>query len=194
MRWIGLVLLESIVIFVLQNYCHELGYTHSEYKRFQENLEANITKEIVAFPIPIEFQARISYTDSYLEKRSDGLHKACDIMDKENTSGEIPILSMTDGVVTNLGWLYLGGYRIGVTSESGLYYYYAHLHSYAEGLEVGDRVVAGQLLGFMGNTGQGEEGMTNQFDVHLHVAIYYDDIEGVEKNVNLYPFLRKLQE
>lgn len=194
MRWIWLILAEGLVIFLLQYYNQDLSRENTQHKAFQEKLLQNIGQDMTAFPIPIGYQRRVDYEDTYLEMRSNGLHEACDLMDLENKRGEIPILSMTDGTITNLGWLYLGGYRIGITSEHGIYYYYAHLSSYAEGLQVGDYVVAGQLLGFMGDTGQGEEGTTNQFPVHLHVAIYYDDIDGVEKNVNPYPFLRQLQE
>lgn len=54
-----------------------------------------------------------------------------DIMAQNNTPGIYPVLSATAGTVTNIGWLELGGWRIGITSENGIYYYYAHLDSYA---------------------------------------------------------------
>ena len=80
--------------------------------------------------------------------------------------------------MTNIGWLELGGWRIGITSENGIYYYYAHLDSYAP-LSVGDTVTAGQLLGFMGNTGYSKvEGTKGKFDVHLHFGIYVTDENG----------------
>ncbi len=63
---------------------------------------------------------------------------------------------MTDGVITNLGWLEQGGYRIGITGNSGTYYYYAHLDSYTE-IQKGDKVKAGELLGYMGDSGYGPE-------------------------------------
>ena len=82
--------------------------------------------------------------------------------------------------MTNIGWLELGGWRIGITSENGIYYYYAHLDSYAP-LSVGDTVTAGQLLGFMGNTGYSKvEGTKGKFDVHLHFGIYVTDENGTE--------------
>lgn len=86
--------------------------------------------------------------------------------------------------MTNIGWLELGGWRIGITSENGIYYYYAHLDSYAP-LSVGDTVTAGQLLGFMGNTGYSKvEGTKGKFDVHLHFGIYVTDENGTELAVN----------
>ena len=72
-------------------------------------------------------------------------------------AGTCPVVSMTDGTITNLGWTEKGGYRIGVTSDSGTYYYYAHLHSFGN-KKRGDTVIAGEVIGFMGDSGYGEEG------------------------------------
>ena len=77
-----------------------------------------------------------------------------------------------------MGWLTLGGYRIGIRSENGVYYYYAHLSSYSDDLKTGDYVTAGQMLGFMGDTGYGEEGTTGKFPVHLHVGIYVNHLSA----------------
>lgn len=99
---------------------------------------------------------------------------------------------MTSGVVTNLGWLEQGGYRIGITSPSGGYFYYAHLDSYIN-ISEGDTVYAGQLLGYMGDSGYGEEGTTGMFITHLHVGIYIE-VDGVEISVNPYWILRFLDE
>lgn len=87
-------------------------------------------------------------------------------MAEKNTPGYYPVVSMTDGVVTEKGWLEKGGWRIGITAPTGAYFYYAHLDSYAE-LEKGDPVKAGDLLGYMGDSGYGEEGTTGEFPVHL---------------------------
>ena len=109
-------------------------------------------------------------------------------------SGVLAVLSISDGYVEKMGWLRLGGYRIGVRSQHGVYFYYAHLSDYAPELETGDEVKAGQLLGFMGDTGYSEtEGTTGYFPVHLHIGIYLNDEEGKEKSYNPYPFLTELQ-
>ena len=47
-----------------------------------------------------------------------------------------------------MGWLELGGYRIGIRSTHGAYLYYAHLDSYRKGLAIGDMVKAGDILGY----------------------------------------------
>ena len=99
---------------------------------------------------------------------------------------------MTDGVITNLGWLDKGGYRVGITTDSGTYYYYAHLDSYSN-IEKGDYVRAGELLGYMGDSGYGKEGTVGEFPVHLHMGIYFYQ-DGKEVSVNPYYVLRDLED
>lgn len=154
----------------------------------------SVLQDVKLFPVPLEYRERIGYENSFGTARSFGgerIHEGTDIMDGENVNGEIPVVSMTDGYVKNIGWLTLGGYRVGIMSESGMYYYYAHLDSYAPGLTKGDPVSAGQLLGFMGDTGYGDEGTRGQFPVHLHIGIYFYDAGGNEISVNAYPFLKQ---
>ncbi len=101
------------------------------------------------------------YEDGYGEGRSYGgsrKHEGIDIMSLSGERGQMQIQSVSDGVVEQIGWLKLGGYRVGIRAPSGLYYYYAHLDSYAKQLKKGDRVRAGQVLGRMGDSGYGPEG------------------------------------
>lgn len=153
-----------------------------------------IWNDVKYFPIPQSLddtEDKISYVDSWMFERNYGGkrgHEGTDIMAEKNTPGHYPVVSMTDGVVTEKGWLEKGGWRIGITAPTGAYFYYAHLDSYAE-LEKGDPVKAGDLLGYMGDSGYGEEGTTGEFPVHLHLGIYLK--EGTEEiSVNPYPVLR----
>lgn len=157
-----------------------------------------IWDDIRYFPIPIstdETVAFVTYTDTWGAQRTYGgerLHEGTDLMATVNEAGLYPIISISDGVVTNKGWLEKGGYRLGITSANGGYFYYAHLDSYAD-VELGDEIKAGQLLGYMGDSGYGEEGTTGMFASHLHLGIYII-LDGVEKAINPYPFLLKLEE
>ncbi|MDE5862946.1 MAG: M23 family metallopeptidase [Lachnospiraceae bacterium] len=187
-----LVLLESVWINSMRQLTNFLGDKNSRQKETIRSSEQAIREELSCFPIPTGYRNRITYIDSYGAARENGGHEGCDIMDRENQAGTIPVVSATRGVVTNAGWLYLGGYRIGITSDSGIYYYYAHLDSYAAGIETGKEIQPGQLLGFMGNTGEGEEGTRGRFDTHLHFGIYIKDTEGNEQSVNPYPFLLEI--
>ncbi len=153
-----------------------------------------IWNDVKYFPIPQSLddtEDKISYVDSWMFERNYGGkrgHEGTDIMAEKNTPGYYPVVSMKDGVVTEKGWMEKGGWRIGITAPTGAYFYYAHLDSYAE-LEKGDPVKAGDLLGYMGDSGYGEEGTTGEFPVHLHLGIYLK--EGTEEiSVNPYPVLR----
>ncbi|MBQ3504741.1 MAG: M23 family metallopeptidase [Oscillospiraceae bacterium] len=87
-----------------------------------------------------------------------------------------PIVAVEGGVVEALGWNRYGGWRIGIRSFDGKrYYYYAHLkkdNPFAEGLEQGDVVQAGDLIGYMGRTGYSDKENVNNIEtVHLHFGI-----------------------
>lgn len=170
--------------------------TEEVYDAGFQAIYETIVQEICCFPVEKSYIQDVNYVDSWYGERTFGgnrVHEGTDIMDNTNTPGRIPVVSMTDGTVRNLGWLKLGGWRIGIESPQGIYYYYAHLYSYASGLKTGDTVYAGQLLGFMGNSGYGEEGTTGMFDVHLHIGIYFYQTDGSEVSINPYSFLRKIQ-
>ena len=158
-----------------------------------------ISGETRFFPIAGSGLEELSfeYVDSWQADRSfggDRHHEGCDIITSVNRRGVYPVVSMTDGTVEQLGWLKLGGWRIGIRSPGGMYYYYAHLESYAEDLQVGSEVLAGQFLGFVGDSGYGEEGTTGQFVVHLHLGIYVPDENGENQAVDPYPFLEERRE
>ena len=163
-------------------------------KQTASRIQKTIQDDLQYFPIPAAYQEEVTYEDSYGAGRIQGSHEGCDIMDVQNREGYLPVISATDGVITNAGWLYLGGYRVGITAESGIYYYYAHLASYAKGIESGTTIHAGELIGFMGSTGEGEEGTKGKFPVHLHFGIYVTAENGVESTVDSYPYLLELQE
>lgn len=96
-----------------------------------------------------------------------GVHEGIDITAERGT----PILSMGPGVVENVGWTFYSGTRVGVRGQDGRYYFYAHLSAVAAGIVSGVRVVPGQMLGRVGNTGYGQPGERDQFPPHLHFGI-----------------------
>ena len=162
-----------------------------------KNILKNVESDAIYYPVAessVDKSNTTSFTNSWMSKRTFGGkrgHEGVDIIASENKRGIYPVVSMTDGVVTNLGWLNKGGYRVGITSDSGIYYYYAHLDSYAN-IKEGQRVCAGEFLGYMGDSGYGPEGTKGEFDVHLHVGIYvYYNNEQI--SVNPYYMLCYLQ-
>ena len=153
--------------------------------------------DLVYFPVALSQSSNIdvSFEDSWMFDRTykgKRGHEGTDIMPDKNERGMLPVVSMTDGVVQNKGWLELGGYRIGIQAPHGAYFYYAHLDSYAD-IEEWDEVKAGDLLGFMGDTGYGTaEGTKGKFPVHLHLGIYIYNREH-EISVNPYPALKYVE-
>ena len=119
-----------------------------------------VWKDLENFPIPIrndrEIWKEIFYENTFGAARSYGgsrTHEGCDLFGRVSQSGFYPVISMTDGKIEKIGWLPLGGYRIGIRSPHGGYFYYAHLASYEKYFQTGEAVEAGQILGFMGDTG-----------------------------------------
>lgn len=140
---------------------------------------------------PVRQKQDVAFENGYGDERSFGgkrKHEGIDILPKEKTDRTFQVVSAADGVVEKLGWLELGGYRVGIRSKGGFYYYYAHLAGYRKGLKEGKKVKAGEVIGNMGNTGYGKEGTKGKFVVHLHFGIYRQK-QGEEKSLNPYYLL-----
>lgn len=179
------------------------NYKHKKRPEQMEELVGyyeTIWSDLVYFPVPEAtktLKATINYENSWFAERTYGgkrFHEGTDIMAGINEPDLYPIISMSDGTIEKMGWLEKGGWRIGIRTKKGAYLYYAHLSSYAPNLEQGDTVYAGQLLGYMGNTGYGKEGTTGEFDVHLHVGIYIKTKHNDELSINPYWVLRYLED
>lgn len=169
------------------------GYLHDEGMKV-------ILSDLQYFPIPesvLTPEAVVSYENSWMYERSFGRkrgHEGCDIMAGINERGFYPVVSMSAGVVEKIGWLRQGGYRLGIRSPNGGYFYYAHLYSYAAGIEEGSQVTAGELIGYMGDSGYSDTvGTVGNFDVHLHIGFYIQSADQEEISLNPYPFLQELE-
>lgn len=104
-------------------------------------------------------------------------HEGIDIFAKRGTD----VLSSTQGIVRKIGTNNLGGKVVWVTGPSLSQHYYAHLDDYAEKIQEGDWVEAGEVIGYVGNTGNAKNTPS-----HLHYGIY---LSGGA--VNPYPYLRR---
>ena len=112
----------------------EFSYTMNQFELvFQEVKCFPVVKEEEGYPV--------TYDNSWGAKRSYGgerVHEGCDLMANNSVRGKYKVCSMTNGVVEKIGWLEQGGWRIGIRSENGIYYYYAHLDSYEKAFKKGD--------------------------------------------------------
>lgn len=183
----------------LEEYLTLLYQYHSQGIRSMVKSEQSIWEDLQYFPVPLSKLnpgMETSFENSWMFDRNYGGnrgHEGTDIMASENQRGRYPVISITEGVVEKVGWLKLGGYRIGIRSPSGGYFYYAHLYDYAREFQIGDEIQAGELLGFMGDSGYGPEGTVGKFAVHLHLGIYVDNEEGEELSFNPYWVLKWLE-
>ena len=164
------------------------------------NAYTTVLADLVYFPIPRPVEEGtpwVTFINSWGAERTYGgerSHEGTDIMGDQMPRGHYPVVSVSAGTVEKIGWLEKGGWRIGIRTESGAYLYYAHLYDYASDFAPGDVVKAGDLLGFMGDTGYSAiEGTTGNFEVHLHFGIYLRTDHYEEMSVNPYWILKYLE-
>lgn len=101
--------------------------------------------------VPVEGVAPAGVSDSFNEPRSGGrTHRANDILAPMGTR----VLAAESGTIMRLSHNALGGTTIYMTDDSGRFiFYYAHLEKYADGLAAKEHVMQGDLLGYVGMTG-----------------------------------------
>jgi peptidoglycan LD-endopeptidase LytH len=150
---------------------------------------------IRALPLPaasLEFPVLASQAvklqDNFAEARAGGarIHRALDIMVPRFT----PVRAVADGTVARLASGGAGGVVVYQYDASGAYaFYYAHLQSYAPGLREGQVLRRGQVIGYVGTSGNAPPGAP-----HLHFAV----LQLRERNrwwageaVNPYPLLKQ---
>jgi len=97
-----------------------------------------------------------------------------------------PILAVASGTLFNVGWNDIGGWRLWLRDAAGNEFYYAHLSAYSPLAIAGKRVRAGDVLGFVGDSGDAAGGPP-----HLHFEIHPVDLlrYGYDGAVAPYPFL-----
>ena len=140
-----------------------------------------------ALSIPVQGVALQDLRDTYTDQRGGGtrVHEALDILAPHGT----PVLAAGDGRIAKLFLSKPGGITIYQFDPSNRFaYYYAHLERYADGLIEGQSVQRGQLLGYVGSTGNASPDAP-----HLHFGIFRLDAEqrwwtGVP--LNPFPYLR----
>lgn len=121
--------------------------------------------------IPVEGVSKDQLRDSFLDSRSDGRqHLAIDIMASQGTA----VRAATSGKVLKLYQSEKGGIMLYQQDGSGPYvYYYGHLSGYADGIYEGKSVNRGDVIAYVGDTGNAGAG-----NYHLHFGISRIDTPG----------------
>jgi murein DD-endopeptidase MepM/ murein hydrolase activator NlpD len=113
-----------------------------------------------------------SYVDTYGANRNDiydGWHHGDDLFAPLGT----PVVAVARGTLSLVGWNELGGWRLWLTDNKGNSFYYAHLAGYARWILTHHHVRAGQVVGFLGRTGDAFTTTPHlHFEIHPHQPLY----------------------
>jgi murein DD-endopeptidase MepM/ murein hydrolase activator NlpD len=122
-------------------------------------------RDLLAFPGAVfPVGGSVWYGDDFGAPRAvGGGHTGNDIFARRGT----PVVAVQAGTVTELRYRSLGGNSFHLINDRGDYFYYAHLLRYAAGIQEGSCVEAGQVLGYVGNTGN-----AISTPPHLHFEIH----------------------
>lgn len=133
----------------------------------------------MALRMPVVGVRNRDLDDSWHAPRDGGdrLHTGIDIFATKGTE----LVAVADGIVSYIGEQPKGGRCLWLTTENGASFYYAHLDRWAAGLYEGMEVQAGDLLGYVGNTGNALHTPS-----HLHFGVNQND-----EMVNPYPLLSR---
>lgn len=114
--------------------------------------------------VPVQGASAANILDTFHEGRDGRQHEAVDIMAPRGT----PVLATADGMIEKLFHSQRGGITIYEFDASRTWcYYYAHLDRYAAGIAEGMTVSKGQVIGYVGSTGDASAEAP-----HLHFAIF----------------------
>ena len=163
MRWVRrfsklfAVLAVGLLLFVVTGASDKLVFYGRILKLYTQEPDTRLA-------MPLEDVKKKAIADTWQAARGDGRkHEGQDIFAPRGT----PILSATSGYIYNIGENNLGGQTVSVISKGGRVYYYAHLDSYARGINIGDRVTTRTVLGYVGTTGNAQG-----TPPHLHFGVY----------------------
>lgn len=149
--------------------------------------ETQITRIEKPLIIPVAGVRPDQLTDTFSASRSEGrTHDAIDIM----APSETPVLAAADGQIQKLWQSERGGITIyQLSADQKLIFYYAHLARYADGLTEGKQVRQGDVIAYVGDTGNAGAG---NYHLHFSIAVVSDPKRYWEgTNINPYPLLRQ---
>jgi len=136
--------------------------------------------------VPVEGVRPEQLIDTFTDARSEGrVHDALDIP----AAAETPVLAAADGKILKLFQSDRGGTTIyQLSSNQELVFYYAHLSRYADGLIEGNAVRQGEVIAYVGDTGNAGAG---NYHLHFSIAVVSDPKRYWEgTNINPYTLLQ----
>jgi len=117
-----------------------------------------------ALAIPVQGKTARDLQDNFAELRGGRPHEAIDMLAARGT----PVVAVAEGSVKKLFTSVRGGLTVyEFDPEEAYSYYYAHLDRYADGLVEGKRLAKGEVIGYVGTSGNAPAGTP-----HLHFTIF----------------------
>ena len=157
------------------------GAPRSRVRPVPTGVTARLSARGYVFPV----YGPSSYGDSFGAPRGayvSGWHHGEDIFAPHGT----PLVAVADGTLFSVGWNQYGGWRLWLRDDLGNQFYYAHMSAYSPLAVEGGRVRAGDVIGFMGRTGDAEHSPPHvHFEIHpvQLLSLGYDGV------VAPYPYL-----
>ncbi|HEU4943136.1 MAG TPA: M23 family metallopeptidase [Gaiellaceae bacterium] len=128
------------------------------------NVPTDVIPRLTASGYVFPVYGAASFTDSFNAPRATtGWHHGEDIFAPLGA----PVLAVANGIVYSVGWNEVGGLRFWLQDLAGNEFYYAHLSAFSPLAINGAQVRAGDVIGFVGNTGDAEH-----TPYHLHFEIH----------------------
>jgi murein DD-endopeptidase MepM/ murein hydrolase activator NlpD len=148
------------------------------------NVPTDVIPRLTASGYVFPIYGPASFTNSFNAPRATtGWHHGEDIFAPLGA----PILAVADGIVYSVGWNKVGGLRFWLQDTAGNEFYYAHLSAFSPLAINGAQVRAGDVIGFVGNTGDAEHTPYHlHFEIHP-VSLLYKGYDG--SAVPPYPYL-----
>jgi murein DD-endopeptidase MepM/ murein hydrolase activator NlpD len=142
----------------------------------------DVKPELTAAGYVFPIYGPASTSDSFGAPRTTTWHHGVDIFAPLGA----PVLAVADGTLFNVGWNDIGGNRLWIRDGAGNEFYYAHLSAYSPLAREGAAVRAGDVIGFVGTTGDAAG-----TPPHLHFEIHPRQLlwMGYDGAIDPYPYL-----
>jgi murein DD-endopeptidase MepM/ murein hydrolase activator NlpD len=144
-------------------------------------LFAPLSQNRIRMPVPSAGPRALAVAAAASRDGRPRRHRGIDIFAPRGA----PVIAVTDGIINYIGDQPKGGLCLWLTAESGTSFYYAHLDRWAAGIYEGMEVRSGDLLGYVGNSGNAIASAP-----HLHFGVNVNDemvdIDEIEDDPALY--------
>ncbi|GAV22696.1 M23 family metallopeptidase [Carboxydothermus pertinax] len=169
---LGVVLLSIVLLKIVVSYKNYEQYL--ELKQIMdtpwEKLNKATLQKLADGVFPVAGKEYLISANWQAPREGGRIHLGIDIFAPEGTE----VRATLSGTVEKTGWLPLGGNRVLIKDQSGLYHYYAHLKGIRPEIKPGRKIKKGEVIGYVGHTGNAD--FTPD---HLHYGLYAPGMQAI---------------